>query len=175
MSRLGVAASKEQPCSDCLLYRGTLGLTEQMGNVNDSLGINQEEMQSCALPEGGSGLITAQGIGITRPNKRGPWSPEEDGRLLEAVVSSGYNNWVRISQTMKSRSPKQCRERYYQNLNPSLNHEPITLEEGEMIKQMVEQIGKRWGEIARTLRNRSDNAVKNWWMGDMNRRRRNGS
>lgn len=175
MSRLGVAASKEQPCSDCLLYRGTLGLSEQMRNVNDSLGINQEEMESYALPVGGPGLMTAQSIGITRQTKRGPWSPEEDGRLLEAIVNSGPNNWVRISQTMKSRSPKQCRERYHQSLKPSLNHEPITLEEGERIKQMVEQIGKRWEEIARSLGNRSDNAVKNWWNGDMNRRKRNGS
>ena len=34
-------------------------------------------------------------------------------------------------------------------------------------------MGKRWAEIARRLGNRSDNAVKNWWNGSMNRRKRN--
>ena len=41
-----------------------------------------------------------------------------------------------------------------------------------MIEQMVAEMGKRWAEIARRLRGRSDNAVKNWWIGGMNRRRR---
>lgn len=92
---------------------------------------------------------------------------------MQLVQSQGPNNWVRISQHMHYRSPKQCRERFHQNLKPSLNHEPITAEEGEMIEQMVAEMGKRWAEIARRLGNRSDNAVKNWWNGSMNRRRRN--
>ena len=71
-----------------------------------------------------------------------------------------------------TRSPKQCRERFHQNLKPSLNHDPITPEEGAVIEKLVGEMGKRWAEIARRLRGRSDNAVKNWWNGGMNRRRR---
>ncbi|KAL1970504.1 hypothetical protein VTN77DRAFT_4148 [Rasamsonia byssochlamydoides] len=107
------------------------------------------------------------------PNhRRGPWVPEEDQALLRLVQEQGPNNWVRISQHMHYRSPKQCRERFHQNLKPTLNHSPITPEEGRMIEQMVNEIGKRWAEIARRLGNRSDNAVKNWWNGSMNRKRR---
>ena len=107
-----------------------------------------------------------------RPTRRGPWLPEEDGTLLQLVHLQGPNNWVRISKHMQDRSPKQCRERYHQNLKPSLNHEPISPKEGEAIEQLVQDMGKRWAEIARRLGNRSDNAVKNWWNGSMNRRKR---
>lgn len=105
-------------------------------------------------------------------HRRGPWSKAEDTYLLELVDSQGAHNWVRISHMIGSRSPKQCRERYHQNLKPSLSHDPITQEEGEIIEQLVGEMGKRWAEIARRLRGRSDNAVKNWWNGGMNRRRR---
>ncbi|KAI4631234.1 hypothetical protein J4E83_002765 [Alternaria metachromatica] len=106
-------------------------------------------------------------------HRRGPWSQHEDQWLVNLVARNGPHNWVRISQEIGSRSPKQCRERYHQNLKPTLNHDPITGEEGELIEKMVAEMGKRWAEIARRLKGRSDNAVKNWWNGGQNRRKRN--
>lgn len=91
---------------------------------------------------------------------------------MRLVQTQGPLNWVRISQQLATRTPKQCRERYHQNLKPNLNHEPISPEEGALIEQLVREIGKRWAEIARRLNNRSDNAVKNWWNGNQNRRKR---
>ncbi|KAI1819705.1 Homeodomain-like protein [Xylaria intraflava] len=104
--------------------------------------------------------------------RRGPWSQREDATLIRLVQQQGPLNWVKISDTLVSRSPKQCRERYHQNLKPSLNHEPISAEEGQLIEKLVGELGKRWAEIARRLNNRSDNAVKNWWNGNQNRRKR---
>lgn len=105
-------------------------------------------------------------------HKRGPWSQQEDQYLLHLVNTQGAHNWVRISQIIGTRSPKQCRERYHQNLKPTLNHDPISAEEGALIERLVNEMGKRWAEIARRLQGRSDNAVKNWWNGGMNRRKR---
>lgn len=105
-------------------------------------------------------------------HRRGPWSQGEDAYLTQLVHTQGPLNWVRIAQLIGSRSPKQCRERYHQNLKPTLNHEPISPEEGLLIERLVAEIGKRWAEIARRLHGRSDNAVKNWWNGSMNRKRR---
>ncbi|KAM3555997.1 hypothetical protein MY1884_005296 [Beauveria asiatica] len=105
-------------------------------------------------------------------HRRGPWSGHEDEYLMQLVNQHGPLNWVRISTTLGTRTPKQCRERYHQNLKPSLNHEPITAEEGILIERLVGELGKRWAEIARRLHGRSDNAVKNWWNGSQNRRKR---
>ena len=87
-------------------------------------------------------------------HRRGPWVPEEDQLLLQLVREQGPNNWVRISQHMHYRSPKQCRERFHQNLKPSLNREPISAEEGLVIERMVGEMGKCWAEIARRLGDR---------------------
>ncbi|KAI1391281.1 Homeodomain-like protein [Hypoxylon trugodes] len=105
-------------------------------------------------------------------HRRGPWCKAEDDSLMSLIDAQGPLNWVRIASRIQTRSPKQCRERYHQNLKPSLNHGPITPEEGVLIERMVQNNGKRWAEIARALPNRSDNAVKNWWNGNQNRRKR---
>ena len=107
--------------------------------------------------------------------RRGPWSPEEDKHLLDLVSLFGGEknlNWVKISQMLETRSAKQARERYHQNLKPSLNRTPITPEEGLLIEELVDRYGKRWAEIARHLNGRSDNAIKNWWNGGASRRKR---
>lgn len=105
-------------------------------------------------------------------SRRGPWSPEEDRQLMDLISIFGPSNWVRISNSLCTRTPKQCRERYHQNLKPSLNRTPITQEEGLLIEKLVAKHGKKWAEIARHLNGRSDNAIKNWWNGGANRRRR---
>ncbi|KAL8318493.1 hypothetical protein RB597_005669 [Gaeumannomyces tritici] len=54
---------------------------------------------------------------------------------MTLVSHQGALNWVRIAQFLGTRTPKQCRERYHQTLKPSLNHEPISPEEGAQIEQ----------------------------------------
>ncbi|KAF0276868.1 hypothetical protein FOG50_02331 [Hanseniaspora uvarum] len=104
----------------------------------------------------------------SKPHTKGTWSKIEDEKLMGIVEDLGgdITNWTDISKKMVpfTRTPKQCRERYHQNLKPNLNKDPITEEEGEKINYMVIKHGKKWAFIARSLNNgRSDNTVKNWW------------
>jgi len=105
-------------------------------------------------------------------HRRGPWLKSEDDCLRQLVRQGGAHSWVEISKKLSTRSPKQCRERYHQNLKPTLRHDPISQEEGETIMRLVSEIGPKWAEIARKLPGRSDNAVKNWYNGSQHRRKR---
>ena len=105
-------------------------------------------------------------------HRRRPWLKAEDEYLIQLVRIYGPLNWAKIARSLRSRTKKQCRERYHQALKPNLNHQPITPEEGAEIERLVSEIGKRWVEIARRLHGRSENAVKNWWNGSQNRRKR---
>ncbi|KAG6165714.1 hypothetical protein E4U27_008357 [Claviceps purpurea] len=92
------------------------------------------------------------GAVVTR--RKGAWSPSEDDLLKSRVLDGGARDWVEISSFVGSRSAKQCRERWHQVLDPRLIRDPITREEGQ-----------QWAEIARQLKGRSDNGVKNWYNG----------
>jgi hypothetical protein len=93
------------------------------------------------------------------------WSKLEDDLLLELVDKYGARSWIQISDEIRSRSPKQCHERYTQNLRPGLRRDHITPEEAEFIEKQVKNTdkGRKWAAIARKLGGRSGNMVKNWW------------
>lgn len=101
-----------------------------------------------------------------------PWSQSEDRLLLNIISEQGIKSWKLVSQILSTRSPKQCRERFHNILNPSLNHARITPSEGGLIEHLVSEMGKKWAKIARQLNGRSPNTVKNWWYGTHYTRKR---
>ncbi|KAG9256164.1 Homeodomain-like protein, partial [Emericellopsis atlantica] len=100
-----------------------------------------------------------------RKPTKGPWSKAEDRQLVLARRVCGSSSWTAIAIQMPGRSAKQCRERYHQNLDENLCHDPISPAEGQWIIENVSRHGKRWAHLSRLMGNRSDNAIKNWWNG----------
>ena len=92
---------------------------------------------------------------------KGPWSIEEDKRLIEWAKLKGASNWSLCSDFIKGRTGKQCRERWLNALNPSVKKGSWTSEEDLFIFKMYQKVGSKWSKIAIELHGRTENSIKN--------------
>ncbi|ORD99931.1 MYB98 [Hepatospora eriocheir] len=99
----------------------------------------------------------------TKEIRKGKWSKEEDKNLLLLINEFGINDWSFIGEHMTTRTSKQCRERYLNNLDPSLNKTPFNQKEKKLIIKLQRELGNKWKDIAERLDNRSENAIKNFY------------
>lgn len=93
---------------------------------------------------------------------KGHWSFEED-QVLEFLVTQGCNNWGQIAERIPGRTPKQCRERWKNHLDPAINKGPYTEEEDSIILSAQERLGNKWSQIAQLLKGRTEDSVKIRW------------
>ncbi|EGR27263.1 myb-like DNA-binding domain protein [Ichthyophthirius multifiliis] len=93
--------------------------------------------------------------------KKGSWDYQEDEKLILWVKKNGPSNWSLCAETIKCRTGKQCRERWHNNLNPNVKKGNWTKEEDDNIFQQYLQLGSSWSYIAKSLKGRTENSVKN--------------
>ena len=98
---------------------------------------------------------------------KGCWSYEEDCLLLEIIDAHLKKNlpiseldWKETSLQIRGRNPKQCRERWFLNLDPNINRNPWTPEEDRLLFQLAEKYRMSWSRIARFMPGRTNNSVK---------------
>jgi hypothetical protein len=82
---------------------------------------------------------------------KGPWTEEEDHKVVELVRKHGAKRWSLIASQLPGRIGKQCRERWHNHLNPEIRKEAWTIEEDLQILECHVTMGNKWAEIAKLL------------------------
>eukprot|EP00826_Nyctotherus_ovalis_P060310 TRINITY_DN8446_c0_g1_i6.p1 TRINITY_DN8446_c0_g1~~TRINITY_DN8446_c0_g1_i6.p1 ORF type:complete len:231 (-),score=26.23 TRINITY_DN8446_c0_g1_i6:53-745(-) len=103
--------------------------------------------------------------------KRCSWTKKEDEVIIKMTKDNPLADWVGIADSLASLFPddcfkktaKQCRERWYNCLNPAIKSSPWSSEEIDTFFQMFREEGGRWARLALKLPGRTDNAVKNFF------------
>nr|AEO27487.1 MIXTA-like transcription factor [Lotus japonicus] len=96
--------------------------------------------------------------------KKGPWTPEEDQKLLAYIEEHGHGSWRALpAKAGLQRCGKSCRLRWSNYLRPDIKRGKFSLQEEQTIIQLHALLGNRWSAIATHLSKRTDNEIKNYW------------
>ena len=64
---------------------------------------------------------------------------------------------------MENRTLRQCKERWFNYLQPGVNSNPWTKEEDIRLAEMVKNFGNSWSKIKQYFPRRTDVNIKNRW------------
>jgi hypothetical protein len=104
-----------------------------------------------------------QRVPAVRTIQKVKFTPQEDQELIRLVGEIGTKDWVQIANQLGSRNPRQCRERYKNYLDPSINHGEWSAAEDALLIQKYGELGPKWNAISKSFNDRSDNSLRNRW------------
>ena len=84
----------------------------------------------------------------------------EDLQLVISMKVIGEKNWSMISKWVPNRTDVQWRERYWNILDPKINHSNWTIEEDVKLRDAWAKLDCKWSQIAMVMGTRTDNQ---WW------------
>ncbi len=127
-----------------------------------------DDASSCSSAHGDS-LSLKKSKKCKVPATKGPWTAEED-QIVADLVNENGPKWSMIAAKLSGRTGKQCRERWHNQLDPSIKKEAWSEEEDQRLIQLHQELGNKWVDISRAMPGRTDNAIKNRWNSTIRRR-----
>jgi hypothetical protein len=100
---------------------------------------------------------------LSRPKSRKVFSQYEDNQLAALVAQFGTSSWVNVAKYMRTRTARQCRDRWNHYISPAINLNPWTTTEDKLLFAKYHEIGGRWSVLCHFFSNRTLNNVKNRW------------
>ena len=79
------------------------------------------------------------------------WSKDEDSRMSALVGIHGTRHWGLIASKLGNRTGKQCRERWHNQLDPSIRKDAWTKDEEEKLMLLHAKFGNKWAEVRSRL------------------------
>ncbi|GLT80576.1 hypothetical protein SLA2020_520090 [Shorea laevis] len=96
--------------------------------------------------------------------KKGPWTPEEDQKLIDYINKNGCGSWRALPKLAGlNRCGKSCRLRWTNYLRPDIKRGKFSEDEERLIINLHSVLGNKWSRIATHLPGRTDNEIKNFW------------
>lgn len=83
--------------------------------------------------------------------KGGVWTNIEDEILKASVSKYGLNQWARVSSLLARKTPKQCKARWYEWLDPSIKKIEWSREEDEKLLHVAKLMPTQWKTIAQVV------------------------
>jgi len=80
--------------------------------------------------------------------KGGVWTNIEDEVLKASVSKYGLNQWARVSSLLARKTPKQCKARWVEWLDPSIRKIEWSKEEDEKLLHLAKLMPTQWRTIA---------------------------
>ena len=105
---------------------------------------------------------------------KGPWEKEEDSTLLSLYEKYG-KNWAAISKEMPHRTGKQIRDRFINCLDTRYKREKFSEEEDKMILKYHKKYGNKWSKIAKKMKARTGDMIKNRFYSSLKKKSNNKS
>ncbi|KAI0160394.1 pre-mRNA splicing factor component-domain-containing protein [Xylariaceae sp. FL1272] len=80
--------------------------------------------------------------------KGGVWNNIEDEILKASVSKYGLNQWARVSSLLPRKTPKQCKARWNEWLDPSIKKIEWSKDEDERLLHLAKSMPNQWRSIA---------------------------